>query len=254
MTRRIRAVAWIGLLIWAPASQAADQLKVWIRAFIPNTHPGNPTYIKPVPGVSGAWMIPAPSLGPLDALAQLVSSVPLDGDTCFATDDRSFTSSAVASARLTTAFSLTVSGNPPGVTPLSDHDSINFPGVSKAYKCSSGAVILQKPGKMQLNAVGGPHVAGTQTQIIIDAAASLPFISGSAWVHYSADMTFDSATKALKYTVTIGRFPAFEAYAQLNSGPVKKLFSENPVGASVWSLVDLGSGLARRVEDGQVQF
>ena len=107
---------------------------------------------------------------------------------------------------------------------------------------------------MHVDAVGTPAVAGSQTQLIIQAAASLPFITGSAWIDYSGDFTFDNATHKLTYRITIGNFPAFEAYAQLDNGPVKKLFVEEPRGATVWSLLDLGLGVGSRVESGAVQL
>jgi hypothetical protein len=231
----------------------ANELQVWIRAFIPNQHLGNKNYIVPVPNSPGQWMIPAPSLGPFDKLTQLVSSVPLNGDTCFATDDRGFDSAINASARLTTAFKVIVDGQARSIEPLISN-TINFSGQSKAFNCASGKMLMSKPGRLQVDAVGGPHVAEGKTQVIVQAAASLPFISGSAWIDYSADFIFDRSKSVLSYKFTFDRFPAYEGYARLDNGSVHRLFAVNPQGDDVWSLFDLGAGIAPRVLTGEVEF
>lgn len=245
---------WIALMACCMSSPThAEELQVWIRAFIPKEHPRNQSYVKPVPRNPGNWMIPAPSLGPIDKLTQLVSSVPLEGDTCFSTDDRGFDKTVNASARLTTAFKVAVDGQAKVIKPLVSN-SVNFPGQSKAYKCSTGELLMSKPGRMQIDSVGGPHVADGKTQVIVQPAASLPFISGSAWIDYSADLVFDKDKSTLSFRVTLDRFPAYEAYARVGSGAVRRLFAVNPEGDDVWSLFDLGVGATPRVLSGEVKF
>ncbi len=251
--RRMKAL-WIALVTCCLCPQTqAEELQVWIRAFIPKEHPGNKTYVRPVPQNPGHWMIPAPSLGSIDKLTQLVSSVPLEGDTCFATDDRGFDETEATSARLTTAFKVAIDGQAKVIEPLVSR-SVNFPGQSKAYKCSTGELLMSKPGRMQIDAVGGPHIADGKTQVIVQAAASLPFISGSAWIDYSADFVFDKDKNTLSYRFTVDRFPAYEAYARIGGGAVRRLFAINPEGDNVWSLFDLGVGATPRVLSGEVKF
>jgi len=74
----------------------------------------------------------------------------------------------------------------------------------------------------------------------------MPFFVGALDIDYSVDLTYDRARKALSYKITTDRFPAYEAYAQLDDGPVRKILSQDPSGASVWSLLDLGTGVGQR--------
>lgn len=229
---------------------ASDELKVWIRAFIPNKHETNPGYVRTVPGAAGHWMIPAPSLGPLDKLAP--ADFNLDGDVCFSTDNRGFSDKQDLSARVTTAFRVTVDGIHKELHPLSG-DSVHFSGQSTAYKCSTGAVLATKPGKVT-GSVGGPHVAGGKTQVNFQAAGSLPFIALAFAIDYSGDVAFDKATKKMSFRFTCDRFPAYEGYAQLDDGPIKKIFSLSPSGDSVWTLLDLGTGIGQRSVSGEASF
>lgn len=229
---------------------ASDELKVWIRAFIPNKHETNPQYIRTVPGLAGHWMIPAPSLGPLDKLAP--GDFSLDGDVCFSTDNRGFSEKLEMTARVTTAFRVTVDGVQKDLKPLSG-DSVHFPGQSTAYKCSTGAVLATKPGKIT-GSTGGPHVAGGKTQVNFQVAGSLPFIALALAIDYSGDIAFDKATKKMSFHFTCDRFPAYEGYAMLDNGPIKKIFSLPPTGDSVWSLLDLGTGIGQRSVSGEVSF
>jgi hypothetical protein len=230
-------------------SSNASELKFWMRAFIPNKHPTNPTYVLSVPGRTGKWMIPAPSLGPLDKLVNVASDVPISADTCFGTDDRTFSSTLNASARVSTALRMAVDGGI-NVKPLVGN-SISFTGQSVAYSCSTGAELASKPGKLERASLGGPHIAGDKLQLILQASGSMPFFAGALDIDYSIDLTYDRSTKQLAYKITTDRFPSYEAYAQLDDGSVKRLIAQDPSGDTVWSLFDLGTGIGQRTVSGQ---
>ena len=76
----VMAVA-ITVSAFMPSYAVADDVKFWIRAFIPNAHPKNPSYVIKHPTASNKWVIPAPSFGFFNMLVDLISSVPTE-NTC----------------------------------------------------------------------------------------------------------------------------------------------------------------------------
>lgn len=60
-TRPIVHQLLLVLLLSTITSHAEDRIHFWIKAFIPNAHPTNPGYIRPVPGDAGKTMIPGPT-------------------------------------------------------------------------------------------------------------------------------------------------------------------------------------------------
>lgn len=161
-------LAWIVLAASAsPLPGQSIRVHLWVKVFIPKTHPTNPGYVKPVPGAPGKWMIPGPT--PLDQ--------------CFFTDHRDFSSEKSASARVTTEFFLVINGNSASTTAPAPH--IHTAGISTKVNCSTGSVIGQKPGVFSRlhsigstapeDSIGKPVVAGTQVQVIFGVATTNPF-------------------------------------------------------------------------------
>jgi hypothetical protein len=242
-------LAWI--LLAASASSVSGQpvrVHLWVKAFIPKTHPTNPGYVKPVPGALGKWMIPGPT--PLDQ--------------CFFTDHRDFSSDRSASARVTTEFFLVINGNAASTEVAVPERHIHTAGISTKVNCSTGSVIGQKPGLFSRlhsigstapeDAIGRPAVAGTQVQVIFGVATTNPFAPPgiSPAIDYSIDYTYDTSSKKLTFAANMGDFPAYEAYAQLGNGPAVTVFRAAPVANTPWGLYDFGTGLNTRRLTGQV--
>ena len=68
------------------------------------------------------------------------------------------------------------------------------------------------------------------------------------------DTTYDTATKTLAFSATVGLYPAYEAYAQLNNGPTVTLFRESPTAGTAWGLYEFGTGLGSKQLKGQVKL
>ncbi len=226
----------------------ADEIKIWMRSFIPNKHPGNPDYILQHPTAPNKWMI----RGPVDnQLAQLAASIPLK-DTCFSTDHRGFNNSLDASSRVTVAFKF----NPEtkSVGPIETEKNVVFAGQSIAYHCETGVKIAERPGNLRSNFVGPLHVNGNDSQIYFGFAAALPYVVGSPSIDGSGDVHYNKATHELTYRFTIDDFPSFEAYAQLNNGNIVTLFQRTPSGDSVWSLLDILGATGGNAVTGNVKL
>jgi len=231
----------------SPLSGQSVRVHLWVKAFIPMTHPTNPGYVKPVPGAPGKLMIPGPT--PVDQ--------------CFFTDHREFSSDRYASARVTTEFFLVTNGNSATTEVAVPAPHIHTAGISTKVNCSTGSVIDQKLGVFSRlhsigssapeDSIGKPAVAGTQVQVIFSVATVNPFAPPgvSPAIDYSIDYTYDTSSKKLTFAANLGDFPAYEAYAQLGNGPVITVFRASPVANTPWGLYDFGTGLNTRRLTGQ---
>ncbi|WP_171208871.1 MULTISPECIES: hypothetical protein [unclassified Ruegeria] len=212
---------------------AATELKIWVKAFIPKEHPTNPGYVRPRPGHQGEFMIPDPT----------------DASVCFATDHRLFSSDPAASARLTS--SITVNFSDGNLTEAPSHVT----GPTHVYWCADGTAKnpAKSAGKDQMF-WGTPAQADGAIQVTLEGQANNPHVFASPNIYYAGSFLFDTSNKKLDFQMTIGSFPAFEAYAQLDGGDVVQLFTRNPAdGANVWSLISFG-GLNTRNVAGSVSF
>jgi hypothetical protein len=209
-----------------PAS-GQDRVHLWIRAFIPNQHPTNPDYIKPIPGSDGHWGIAAPV-----------------GDSCFETDDRFFTSDPDASSRVMAEVELvtdgqTVTSSPAGPRPLFST------GLTRKVDCNTDADLVP-PQRASTDGIhfGAPAAADGLAQIVVNASVGNPMYAVAPKIDYAGTFTFSSGAKSLRFQGSVGQFPAFEAYAQVNGGTIKTVFTMPPAaGTTAWSLIDLGLGL-----------
>lgn len=198
----------------APASaQTTHKLHVWIRAFIPA---GVPT--------SAAGR-------------------------CFKTDERTFDESPTASARITTEFSLVVSGTSVTAEKFAGRPFYRA-GESIELNCQNGSVVARRTADVSGMKIGKPAFADNVAQVIGAASAANPLTPPvlSPHVDYDFDIKWNVPGKSVKVRFTVGRFPAFEAYAQADNGQVIKLFSAPPdPGASPYALYDIGVGANARV-------
>lgn len=215
---------------------AADELVVWIKAFIPNKHESNPSYVRPQPNNPGKWMIPAP----------------MESDYCFGTDNRMFSSARNASARMTSTMKLTFTTGPGGsLASLPSHET----NLTHKLWCRDGADReAPRPAGTGQMYFGNPVQADGVIQFSVEGRANNPFVFGSPSIYYTGNFYYTKATKTLKFVGTIGKFPAFEAYAQLNNGQPVTIFRVPPsTGSTVWDLINFG-GLGTRSSGGEIRL
>lgn len=219
-------------LFLAPTASAAE-LKIWVKAFIPSEHPTNVEYVLPRPGHPGQFMIPDP----------------IEAGVCFATDDRMFSSDPAASARMTSAITLAFSDGNLSQAPT--HET----GETRIFWCADGAEKHPpKSAPTERMFWGTPAQADGRVQVTLEANANNPHVTGSPSIYYAGGFVYSMSERRLSYRLTIGRFPAFEVYAQLDDGEIVKVFNRDPAeGSDVWSLISVG-GIGTRNVLGEVNF
>jgi hypothetical protein len=227
---------------------AQDRIHIWVKAFIPNSHPGNPGYVKPVPAQPGRWVISAPV-----------------GSDCYMTDNRTFSGDPNASARMTTEFTFTVD-NGSATTGPAGPKPIFATGPTHDVNCATGADLLQPRTAATADMhMGHAAFADGIGQVVIDCRAGNPFfvfLPGTPIsfpyapdIRYGGTFTYDTAKETLRFQGSTGVFPAFEAYAQLNDGAVQTLFRLDPgPGTTVISLTAAGTGLNQQPVDVSITF
>lgn len=212
------------LCIGALAAQQAPQpvkLHVWVKAFIPHSHPTNREIVLANPADKLGSMIKGPAW-----------------KECFATDGRSFSSHPRASARLTAEFTVETDGKSATViAPLQVQC-----GPTHELNCKTGETISTLTAAPKLTALGKPACADGVMQIIMQAGAANPLVAASPWIDFSADLRFDIAKRTLTCKATVGRFPAFEAYAEID-GQTWQIFRVESSGETPKTLFDLGTGI-----------
>lgn len=216
-----------------------DKIHIIFRAFIPNHHPGNPGYIRKVPGRPDKFMIDPP----LSSWPIFIRKI-IGTDGCFMTDHRDFSDDPAAQSRLTTEFRLVINGHNSVVEPIPGK-AFQWAGATEKVNCNTGetmelgtaiphTAVFREPFR-----VAGPFVNGDDIQITFQNAASNPLAFPSPDVDYSLDMIYNIRTKKLSYKATVGAFPAFEAYARMNNDATVELFKLMPTGDTAWSLLDV---------------
>jgi hypothetical protein len=232
----------------------SDTITIRLRAFIPNVHPVNPGFIRPVPGKPEMTMIPGP-------LGAFVGSLPIDSikaaADCYSTDNRGFSSERAATSKVSTEFKIVVYFGQVSIEP-SDARLAHRAGTSVRLNCSTGGVIAEKPGTFDgpfgVRSLGQPAIAETRIQVIGQVAVGNPHILGAPMIDYSFDFIYDLSTKRLTYSVTAGVFPAFELYAIRGSGTPITILQIPPSSEDAWGLLDGGSGRNTKLQSGIVQM
>jgi len=231
-----------------------DKVTVRLRAFIPNVHPTNPGYVRPVPSKPQSWMIPGPLPPFIKALP--AESIKAAAD-CYLTDNRSFSSDRLAAfdSKVWSDFSIVVSYGQVSVEPAG---LVHRAGQSTRLNCSTGQVIAEKSGSFGgvfgVRAFGRPAVADKKIQVIGQAAIGNPHVLGAPMIDYSFDLTYDLTTKQLTYAITVGTFPAFEFYAFRENGTPITIQRIPPITDTGWGLIDGGVGLNTKRYTGVVQL
>ncbi len=207
------AAAWLLTLLAATPSVGAAELHIWVRAFIP----------------AGT---PAEAAG-----------------RCFKTDGRSFDASVSSSSRLVTEFLLVTSGATVSTRQAGERPYFRA-GETVRLDCKSKVILERKTVDVAGLKLGKPAMADGIVQIVAGASVANPLTPPvlSPKIDYDATFTWITTARTLKARFTVGRFPAFEAYAQLSGGNVVQLLAVDPdTNASPFALYDFGVGASSRV-------
>jgi hypothetical protein len=196
--------------------------------------------------------------GPLPAFVQVLppDSIKAAGD-CYLTDNRTFSSEAAAQSKVKTEFRIIINHGQISISP-DEARLAHRAGTSTRLNCMTGEVIAEKPGTFDgvfgVRALGQPAAADNKVQIIGQAAIGNPHVLGAPMINYSFDLTYDSTTKQISFSVTTGNFPAFEMYAFRGSNPAVTVFAVPPASETAWGLIDGGIGLNTRTLSGKIQL
>jgi hypothetical protein len=179
------------------AATAADDIHIWVRGFIPDS---------------------SLTAGVLRAS---------DGG-CIATDHRGWSESIDAPARVGSDFHLVLSDSLPVLRP--GLQKVNSASPVHQVDCQSLQELAVVPAQLLADDVGTP--AQNQAKTLVTVLAAIPDPQrawSSSTISYGATFTYDRATQTLEYQASTGLFPAYEAYATLNDGPVVTVFRSGPL-------------------------
>jgi hypothetical protein len=235
----IRLSFLIMLTLWSSGLVVGQtRLHIYIRAFIPNQHPGNPGYVRSVPGQAGLFVIPSP----------------LPGDTsCFLTDNRMFSNNVNESSRALTEFVLVISDNTVTIEKAEGRE-IQRTGPTHRVDCQTGSDLVPSQTASTSNMhIGAPAIANGIVQVAVDGRANNPLVIPSPDIKYSGTFTFDLQKNTLRFQGSTGIFPAYESYAQMNGGPIVTLFQNLPAkNSTAVDLIDFGTGIKLQSVDNTV--
>lgn len=219
------------LLIAAPTTANAQSFELVFRAFIPNAHPSNPGFVRPVPGQAGRSMIPGPGI------PFVVAPLPIIGS-CYNTNDRGFSSAADASAKASSTFRFSL------VNGVFDPGSVQHDvDVTQRFDCETGRVtgeaLADKAGVTALPATRlGDIINITLATKAINPLISAPdvVVPGITW---GGVISVDTQRQRVRFIGRISDFPSFEAYLRVDGGPPITILNESPAGGSTaWSLLN----------------
>ena len=210
---------------------APVDVHVWAKAFIPKDHPTNPGYIRPVPGRPGKFMIPGPSIPGTNGPLPWVGS-------CYNTNDRAFSNSPDAEAKLTTGARFTTDGSTvTGFTP----EKPASPN-TRQYNCATGAVTCEKAPDTSGLVVDAPVATAGRVRVRMRAEGTNPCVDVPAAltpaIKYDLTFEVDPPTGYASVTGAIAKFPSYEVYAKVGAWPAVTLLTESPApGSTAWSLL-----------------
>ncbi len=185
----------------------------WINAFIPVNIPNLSTEV-PEGDYAGKTMIPGP--------------VPHISD-CFLTDNRSFSDKTNASSRMHSA--CTIDTETLDFIPSHRCDSTH------ELDCEDGEVECTKSGDTTRMTWRVSQKAHPKLVLELRGASNNPCFTASPDIDYEGKLWFDADELSIFFSGKVDVFPAFEAYAQLDNGPIHRVFSIGPQrGATPWNL------------------
>ncbi|ASQ04092.1 DUF3238 domain-containing protein [Sinorhizobium meliloti] len=238
----MRPLVVLGALVLActSAQEAIGEDKlvhVWMKAFIPSSHPTLSGYMKKT--TKGTFVIEAPP----------IPGSSLKG-TCFETDNREFSEDPSASARVSVDLLFKVS-----IKDMILQKSTVKIGESQNVDCKTGE-LLRPPKKASDDGVnvGSIKKNGFFRTIFVRAASANPFY-GAPDIDYSFTLTFDATRQKLSIKGSTGIFPAYESYWQIDAGPVKPILKRPPQEkATAFDLVDAALGFNTINFDGSISL
>ena len=213
-----------------PIQAKIESYDVWAKAFIPNTHPTNPGYIRPVPGANNKFMIPGPGI------PGTVQPLPLVGN-CYNTNNRGFSKDVTAEAKLTVRVRFSIDGQV-----LSAVSTDKIPSaITEQYDCPTGAVTCSKAPDLGGIIVDQPTIVAGIVSIRLRGSGTNPCLPVPAAltpaIKFDVMVQIDPSTGFVKSDGTVARFPSYEAYVRLNDEPPVVIFQEPPSpGSTAWSL------------------
>jgi hypothetical protein len=224
----------------ADVALTQTRVHIYVRAFIPKVHSGNPGYVRPVPTNPALFVIPNLAVNANVCNPTVTSS-------CFSTDNRLFSNDPQASARAVSEIVLVISGGTVTVQPEGGRE-VHRTGATHKVDCQTGVDIVPSQTAATSNMhFGTPAIADGIVQIVVDGRASNPLVTPSPDIQYGGTFTFNMLTKTLRFLGSTKVFPAYEAYAQLNDGPIVTLFQNSPAAnTTVCDLIDFGTGFQLR--------
>jgi outer membrane protein OmpA-like peptidoglycan-associated protein len=190
-------------------------LKFWLNAFIANSMPG----ARPAPAgpFKGRQVFKGPTL-------------PFHHNSCFETDERSFTSRLPASSRLHLFLDFDTATK--RVSSLASADP------TFEIDCATGAIKCGPKLPTPSTAVSTvpPLFGSSRFDIVFSASDNDPCVFGSPDIALRGILTIDLTARTFSFSVTITLFPWIEMYADVGSGPPVTLFNDSPPVPSVGML------------------
>lgn len=265
------------MLLMPITAVAVDRVHIVIRAFIPDSHDGNPGYVRRL--TDGTTAIPAPPIFLVTPAMRAVTPRAVEvwakknvgnwkgsllsgalAKHCFKTDGRTFTSSTVASARLHFEATLVIDGTSVRIENPARRSRPFWSDATHLVDCQTGRNLVSplagdpyfvdapfRPG----SSIGKPRVEGNEVRLFIRGSGGNPLAplleSITPAVDFSGLITFNRQTKKLHFRGLAGVFPAIEGYASLNGDAPRTIFQLSPNdGTTVWDLADLDTGVNSR--------
>lgn len=222
----------------ADAQAPRREVRIWMSAFIPDSHPTLANYFKRT--ATGTSVLGAPPVPGFGAIG-----------TCFTTDNRGFSANPNASARVTVGFMLDINGRTMSVRDIPGRPRRIDTGWTHNVDCASGAE-LRPARKAPTTGVSVSEVAidGFLRTVDVRASAGNPFYDVFDYniapkIDFRMRLQYDILQREIRVTGAAGDFPSFEAYYQVDGGPVRTLTQLAPDGGAT-SLIDLWVDLNMR--------
>lgn len=192
-----------------PTTSRENRLKFWINAFIPRDAEGALTVASGK--YTGRTMLPGPT----------------DISDCFLTDNRSFSDDVTASSRLHSEYEFAFSeGNTRDVKQSSSC------GTTHELDCEDGDLECEATAKVTPQTVFSPiQLLGgnpDRPYFTLEAEAGNPCFAGAPAINYQGAVSFDVAARVVVFHIFVDEYPAYEAYARIDSGAPLPLIQENP--------------------------
>lgn len=219
------------MLACGTGGAAAQDIDVWIAAFIPAQHPGNPGYVRAVPGASGTY-IPHPAL-----------------PFCYETDNRDADASWNDRSRMRSMIRLRIQGT--NVTVVSQQ---HLTGLTVERNCGGGPPTCQERARPDRMSFGPATTQGGETRIPFKAAANNPCARLTELVgdiDYEGTIRINPQTRSIAIEGRVDDFPAFEAYMRVGGAAPRRVFFIAPKQGSTATDV---IGYPERAVSGRVQW